>query len=435
MDFCSLAPRNSRGIRGSAPGDQGGPARAGQRDASSRHRSHPRPEPSRLFISLVLSLTLATVATALLLRSPREDSGTLSSATGPPTNRRKREWPAARAASAVVASTTAQVASCDYYASPTGTGNGLSASSPFRVSSFWPVASPGKTLCLLDGTYSGDASMILPPQGLSGTSGLPITIRAVNDGKVLITGQGQPRPVRLSYNDWFVIEGINACCSSDTRGGTRILQQQRRPAGRRLGCRGRQHQHLRSALRLLQPPRRRRRLGNGTQDLLGVPGRRLPTVRRAWGRWERSTVVGPKMTYTLAYNNYHLTCENCLGTWSGQGMPKTYVLMDYDGTALDGYGRGHLHQLRRQAPYGIFAIDARARGQERRHQIARQPRVRPVHGQLRSPSGRVHRRSWTRSRSRTLPSTSLPGPIAQVVPFALGGLGRRYRSAPESPRT
>ncbi len=45
------------------------------------------------------------------------------------------------------------------------------------------------------------------------------------------------------------------------------------------------------------------------------------TIRRAWGRWERSTVVGPKMTYTLAYNNYHLTCENCLGTWSGQGMP------------------------------------------------------------------------------------------------------------------
>ena len=35
--------------------------------------------------------------------------------------------------------------------------------------------------------------MILPPQGLNGASGLPITIRALNDGKVLIKG-GVARP-------------------------------------------------------------------------------------------------------------------------------------------------------------------------------------------------------------------------------------------------
>ena len=46
------------------------------------------------------------------------------------------------------------------------------------------------------------------------------------------------------------------------------------------------------------------------------------------------------MTYTLAYNNYHLTCENCLGTWSGQGMPETYVLLDYDGKPWTGNGAG-----------------------------------------------------------------------------------------------
>ena len=49
----------------------------------------------------------------------------------------------------------ARAATCDYYASPSGTGNGLSSSSPFKISSFWPVASAGKTLCLLDGTYTG----------------------------------------------------------------------------------------------------------------------------------------------------------------------------------------------------------------------------------------------------------------------------------------
>ena len=52
---------------------------------------------------------------------------------------------------------------CDYYASPNGTGNGLSPSTPFQISKFWSVAAPGKTLCLLDGIYTGSSSMIDPP--------------------------------------------------------------------------------------------------------------------------------------------------------------------------------------------------------------------------------------------------------------------------------
>jgi hypothetical protein len=71
---------------------------------------------------------------------------------------------------------------CTYYASPTGNGNGLSQSSPFKIADFWSKASPGKTLCLLDGTYRGSDSMIDPPDGLSGTAGNPITVRALNEG-------------------------------------------------------------------------------------------------------------------------------------------------------------------------------------------------------------------------------------------------------------
>ncbi len=81
------------------------------------------------------------------------------------------------------------------------------------------------------------------------------------------------------------------------------------------------------------------------------------TIRRAWGRWERSTVTGPKMTYTLAYNNYHLTCENCLGTWSGQGMPQTYVLGDYYGKPWVGDGAGTYTNYDVNLPYGIFSVD------------------------------------------------------------------------------
>ena len=48
---------------------------------------------------------------------------------------------------------------------------------------------PGNTLCLLDGTYTGVNSMILPPVGLSGTSTQPLTIQALNDGGALLDGR------------------------------------------------------------------------------------------------------------------------------------------------------------------------------------------------------------------------------------------------------
>jgi hypothetical protein len=63
------------------------------------------------------------------------------------------------------------------------------------------------------------------------------------------------------------------------------------------------------------------------------------------------------MTYSLAYNNYHLTCENCLGTWSGQGMPETYVLMDYKGKPSTGKGPGTYTNYDVNQPYGIFSAD------------------------------------------------------------------------------
>src|SRR5262245_47422996 len=87
-------------------------------------------------------------------------------------------------------STRANAASCTHYASPNGTGSGLSSSQPFKIANFWPLAKAGRTLCLLDGKYTGSASMINPPQNLSGTASAPITVRALNDGKVTINGQG-----------------------------------------------------------------------------------------------------------------------------------------------------------------------------------------------------------------------------------------------------
>jgi hypothetical protein len=76
---------------------------------------------------------------------------------------------------------------------------------------FWGVASPGTTLCLLNGTYDDGNGMIQPPAGLAGSASLPITIQAVNDGQVLLDGQNLRNPVVLgSNNTWFVVQGLNA---------------------------------------------------------------------------------------------------------------------------------------------------------------------------------------------------------------------------------
>src|SRR5262249_52248503 len=98
------------------------------------------------------------------------------------------------------AATAAVSTPCDYYASPNGGGDGLTSSSPFRIQDFWAKAAPGKTLCLLDGTYQGGASMIVPPVGKSGASGAPITVRALNDGGVFIDGQFVREPFYTNNN-------------------------------------------------------------------------------------------------------------------------------------------------------------------------------------------------------------------------------------------
>lgn len=101
---------------------------------------------------------------------------------------------------------------CNYYAAPNGesTNSGLSPRRPIRIADFWSKPDlPGKTLCLLNGTYTTINNMIDPPTGLSGVSGAPITIRAINEGEVLIDGEFVSNTISFTGNHWFVVEGIN----------------------------------------------------------------------------------------------------------------------------------------------------------------------------------------------------------------------------------
>ena len=67
-------------------------------------------------------------------------------------------------------------------------------------------------------------------------------------------------------------------------------------------------------------------MGHWEKSLHSSQGGNFTTCRRCWGRWEGSHHFGPKLTYTLAYNNYNMIIENSLGTWSGEKMRENYTL-------------------------------------------------------------------------------------------------------------
>jgi hypothetical protein len=258
----------------------------------------------------------------------------------------------------LTAGTSSADSACTHYASPMGSGDGLSVSQPFRIVDFWSLAKPGYTLCLLDGQYTGSASMINPPQNLRGTASAPITIRALNDGKVTIDGQSVNNPVRLRRNDYFVLEGFNA---HHSKGSVIELSSSNHNIVRRVAAWDAADGNTNifgihyGTYNLLEDV-----AGWGTARKIfsASQGGNYLTIRRAWGRWEGSHVVGPKVTYSLAYNNYNMTCENCIGTWSGERMKETYTLLDYYGKSWTGKGAGTHTDYKVDQPYAVFGIDA-----------------------------------------------------------------------------
>jgi hypothetical protein len=230
---------------------------------------------------------------------------------------------------------SSSVLACNYYASPSGAGNGLSPTSPFKIANFWAVAGPGKTLCLLDGVYSDSSSTINPPENLNGTASQKITVKALNDGEVIINGNGARRPIALVHNDHFIIEGINAHNSSsyvvvigtgaDNNTIRRVIAWDAHPSG---------NVHVWQI---------NGNTGNLLEDVAGFgTGRKIfsnsqggnnLTIRRAWGMWEKTLNIAPKMTYTSVYNSRGATYENVIGTWnqlSGSDTSQSYGIFGVD---------------------------------------------------------------------------------------------------------
>jgi hypothetical protein len=246
----------------------------------------------------------------------------------------------------------------------------LSVSSPFKIGNFLSLAQPGKVLCLLDGIYQGDSSMIAPSRNLSGVAGNPITIRALNDGGPTIDGQFGRGPVKFFGNSHWVLEGFNAKNSD----GPVILihpsvdfdssHGSRNNIFRRVVAWDAHIAKNNSAVSIYSSPNNLFEdfavFGTG-RIMFGNfgPGSGGNVCRRCWVRWEGSTTVGPKMTYDLDYGGWSGTgvaCENCLGNWSAESMPQAYDTTDINGNVIPAgqANSGHYVNFRPENVQGIL---------------------------------------------------------------------------------
>jgi hypothetical protein len=185
----------------------------------------------------------------------------------------------------------------------------------------------------LDGTYQGANSMITPSSGLSGASGRPITIRALNDGLAVLDGQFVQQTVSLYANSWWVLEGFNAKNGSNTV--IYVGNNSNNNIFRRIVAWD-AHTNSNSIVFSFSGGD-----GNLVEDvaLFGAAGRSIQpgygqnvgqprnVLRRVWARYEGSIDQTYAQAISLNYGTWQgATCENCLATYSLESLPSAYYV-------------------------------------------------------------------------------------------------------------
>lgn len=211
-----------------------------------------------------------------------------------------------------------------WYVSASGTGSGTSQADPMSLSAWLGIAKPGDTVNLLDGTYTGDGNMLVVPSNVSGTSSSPITVRALNEGAVTINGEDVRQPIKLTYNSYWNIEGINAC-----RSNTHVVELDHSPnCNIRKVCAwtaGNSTTQVKyvfyshdSANVLFEDSAG---WGRGTQ-IFTVAGASAANnlYRRCWASWETTAYPsGQKIGFCVSYSSAgtaYASAEDCIGRWA-----------------------------------------------------------------------------------------------------------------------
>lgn len=201
-----------------------------------------------------------------------------------------------------------------------GSGNCSSAANACQFATVWASTVPGSIIEATAGTFTGANSMITPPSGLNGTAANPITVRCATDGACTLNGQSARRPIVLANNDYFIVEGFDAHSSS---GGSVVT----------LGT-GADNNIIRRVVGWDAPENDNEHIfslsantGNVLEDIAGfgkarkivsIIGTSNLTVRRAWGVWQKSLIVGPKITFTNDYDSANIVYENVIGSWDSE---------------------------------------------------------------------------------------------------------------------
>jgi len=211
-----------------------------------------------------------------------------------------------------------------YYASQAGGGNGLSQGSPTQVNTGIGLLALGDTLKLLDGTYTGTASMITIADKNTGTQeSHRRTISALNDGAVTIDGQSARRPVDVYNSTYWTLEGFNAKRGGGGSGsvvsvrGTSVnvsafAELKRICAWDAENAANRMAFSINDVSDVLVEDC----AGFGTTRYCLLPYKtNRVTVRRGWFRWNQYNDTQPKAGVNLAYNVHNSLFENCIFEW------------------------------------------------------------------------------------------------------------------------
>lgn len=171
----------------------------------------------------------------------------------------------------------------------------------------------GQTIALADGTYS---ELIV---NAACSSANPLTIRAVNDGKVFFNGQDVRRPCDASYSSYVNIEGI--VCHHSNAQAFRILNSNhinlKRVSAYQAGPNYGDH-----VFELDHSPyvtlEDTAASGQGRNMYLAFESN-YATFRRCWGRYiTNGTEQGAD--FMQIYGSSYVTIENCIGTRQSSGI-------------------------------------------------------------------------------------------------------------------
>lgn len=201
-----------------------------------------------------------------------------------------------------------------YYVSPTGGGD-CSIGSPCTIATAISAVVAGDIINANNGTYRGSGSM-LAAIGKNGTSGAHITFQAINDGGVVIDGQGASNPLNLNNSDYWDISGIDVANSS---GSGAVIQN------------GSDHNTFRRVIAYNACATCNSHIwsidssdSNVFEDIAGFgTGRTVVTnfqsasnvFRRMFGEWNSTQRSEVKLTAQLNYDSVHTTVENSIFTW------------------------------------------------------------------------------------------------------------------------